>query len=78
MTKDRAAGYAGALGARLGAQGARRACMGRAGGSWALGELQERGARGARLAGRQARGLALGCALGALDLFSICFDSVFS
>ena len=35
-----------------------------------------RGAREVGLAGRQARGLALGCALGELSLFSIRFDSV--
>ena len=107
------------LGARLGAQSARGACMGRAGGSWAQQALGQRarcrraggagraaGVRDARdrarqqarasagrmgqgLAGRQARGLgaggagwarglALGCALGVLGLFSIRFDSVFS
>ena len=37
-----------------------------------------RGACGAGLAGRWARGLALGCELGALGLFLARFDSVFS
>ena len=56
-------------------------------GEWAAG-AGARGARGAGLAGRQARGLgaggtalarglATGCALGALDLFSTRFDSIF-
>ena len=60
-----------------GAGGGRR--MGRA-----AGEAQARGARqagagraGCARPGRWARGLATGCALGALGLFSVRFDSVF-
>ena len=49
---------------------------------WAAGAVSVRGARGTRGlgAGRAAwaRGLSLGCALGALDLFLARFDSVFS
>ena len=42
-------------------------------------QARGRGAAGERgaLPGRWARGLATGCALGALDLFSVRFDSVF-
>ena len=70
----------------LGAQAGRRRA-GRARGRRAAAGASARGARGAGVAagraqqgsGRRAawaRGLATGCALGALDLFSIRFDSV--
>ena len=67
-----AAGRAGVE--RSGRAGVRSGTAGRAG-SWVAGARQR--AAGAR-AGRAgwARGLALGCALGALGLFSIHFDSV--
>ena len=48
-----------------------------AGGIW-VGARGERGSARVGLAGRWARGLALGCALGALGLFLARFDSVFS
>ena len=68
---------AGSWARRRGAQWARRRAErhGRAcGTAGARGrERQQARARGAGLAGRQARSLALGCALGALGLFSICF-----
>ena len=107
MTEGRSAGQV--LGARLGAQSARGACVGLAGGNWAQQELGERarcrragraaGAAGARAVGARgargsrsgragqgwlgagrvawARGLALGCALGALGLFLARFDWIF-
>ena len=73
------AGAGQVLGARLGAQGARGACVGRASGSWAKQALGagRAGTRQARARAEQARGLALGSALGALGPFSIRFDSFF-
>ena len=55
-----------------------RAGQGRRAGRARQGSVADAGARGAGLAGRWARGLALGCALGALGLFLARFDSVFS
>ena len=90
MQGVRAAGRAGRWGSRrwgagaagveragrraVGARGAR--ASGRCAGAAA--RAGARGAHGLSVAGRWARGLAAGCALGALGPFSIRFDSVFS
>ena len=76
----RAWGAAGSMGAGrhdagAGARHGARAAGARAAGSGERG-LHSRGAADAR-PGHWARGLALGCALGALGPFSIRFDSVF-
>ena len=65
-------GWRGARGRRTLGRRAGRARQGAAASAGA------RGAHGAGLAWRWARGLALGCALGALGLFLARFDSVFS
>ena len=62
-------------GRRRGAGRARRGVGRRHGRAAGAGSRRGRGARGVR-PGRWAPGLALGCALGALGLFSIRFDSV--
>ena len=71
----RAWGAAGGMGAGRHGAGAGVRQGARAAGSGSRG-VRSRGAAGAR-PGHWARGLALGCALGALGPFSIRFDSVF-